>query len=238
MGDLANQDERSTKKAPPLYGDEARKIIESYDCSTLRSLEHCTLHTVLANRGFRSATIRGIQIENTSIEQQGVVLGLRGEKNIKSGELLFTATKHTKHHRACMPCAIDKLKRHLGEMGIDSGPLFRGIDRWDNLGATGLSTKSITEIIRSGAKQAGIANPELFSSHSYRHGVVLTGVINKWSLEDIMLVTLHRSRRGLQAYIEAIDPWYTHGRRMAMDARSKPRRSEDPSRGWQHVVAV
>jgi site-specific recombinase XerD len=235
MRQLARYDDRATKKARPLYGSEAERLVRSYDRGTIRGLRDCSISVIGSTRGFRSATIVGIQVENVTFEQRGVVFGLRDEKASLTRELDFTGTPHTHDHRACVPCILRDHVEVLRALGIDSGPLFRPIDRWGHMGASGLSTKSVTTLLREGLERAGIENAAAYSSHSYRHGVVKTAVKRRLSLEEIMSLTLHRSVRGLRAYIEDIDPWYNAPRKLPMD--SVIVESDDHTRGWRHESA-
>jgi site-specific recombinase XerD len=234
MRELAQLDERQTKKAKPLYGKEAKRLLDSYKKEDLRTLRNRAIAALGTTRGFRAATIVGLRIEHTTFEGRGVVLGLRDEKASVTRELFHTATRHTAKHRYCLPCILKEYVDALAELGVDEGPLFRAIDRWDNLHGTELSTKSITDLLRSDLARAGFSNARDFSSHSYRHGVVKTAVLERWSVQDIMLVTLHRSERGLRAYLVSIDPWQSAPRRSVFD--SVVIESDDVERGWVHAV--
>ncbi len=111
------------------------------------------------------------------------------------------------------------------------GPFFRAIDRWGNVSDHPMTPKSITYILRTNLARAG--NPEAgsYSSHSFRHGVVTTAARKHWPLEEIMLITLHRSRRSLLEYVQCIDPWYDSLTRSVLDEEAE---ADDDERGWIH----
>jgi hypothetical protein len=217
MQELASEDDRPTRKARPLYGDDLHQLIASYPCRELRSLRDRAIACTGGNRAFRAASITNIQLDGMRLERKGIVLTLYGEKTQRTGDPRLVATPHNKGHRSCMPCAIWDLAQALRALGFHHGPLFRPIDRWNKVGNGKLSTKSVTALLRKGLRNAGIQEPESYSSHSYRHGVVKKGAMLGLSLDEICAITLHRSERGLRAYIADIDPWYFAPPRLVVD---------------------
>lgn len=231
---LARCDDRTEKKAKPLYGHDVRLLLDASEPAvTLHGSRDRAMYAIGVARGFRAATIVGLCLENLTFDAKGVVMGLRDEKTSRTRALQFTATRHTRNHRACMPCILKSHVDLLRTLGITEGPVFRRVDQWGHMGDKGLSTKSVTAILRKGLRKAGVANPDEYSSHSFRHGVVKTGIVKGWSLPDIMLVTLHRSLAGLRAYVEGIDPWYSAPRRSVLDGDLAA--ASAPGRGWKHV---
>lgn len=64
-------------------------------------------------------------------------------------------------------CALAELERWMTLADIDGGPIFRRIDRWGNIWPDGLSGKSLTNIVKNAAEQAGL-NPADYSFQSFR----------------------------------------------------------------------
>lgn len=236
MRHLARDDLRATRKARPLYGEDAHRLIACYGESSLRDLRDRVLAAFGVNRGFRASTIVGIQIENIEFDPRGVIIRLIDIKTSPDNEPVVTATPHTTNHRSCLPCILKGFESALRELGIVNGPLFFQIDRWGNVRDKALTPKSVTDLLRKGLTRAGIADPKTYTSHSYRHGVVKTAVMAGWSDEEIMMVTLHQSVSGLAAYTTGIDPWRCAPTRSILDV--KIFESRDGERGWRHVGAA
>ncbi|MGM0559313.1 MAG: site-specific integrase [Myxococcota bacterium] len=64
-------------------------------------------------------------------------------------------------------CALAALERWMALGNIDGGPLFRRIDRWGNIWPDGLTGKSLTNIVKNAAEQAGL-DPADYSFQSFR----------------------------------------------------------------------
>jgi integrase len=234
MRELAREQKRSTKKARPLDADDVRKLIASYDQGTPPGLRSCALAVIGGSRGWRASTIVGLQLENISRDPRGVVIYVLDQKTNRTSELEPTATPHTPDHQACMACIVLRLVEMFHALGINSGPLFRPINQWGQIASTALTTKSVTDLLQQGLAEAGIPDAETYSSHSYRHGVVQAAIRLGWPDEDIMTLTLHRSKRGLRPYVICADPWRFAPSRSLLDI-AVPASSANDDRGWDHV---
>jgi integrase len=231
MRELANEGSPRVLKAKPLFGEPVRKILRQPRVS-LREKRNQAVLSIGTTRGFRAASITSIQIENIEFERRGVVIKLCEEKNAQKYEVVTTATPHTKDCVDCMPCILYNFVDLMHECGFTDGPLFRRIDRWGNIGPNRLTTKAVTQILRMELERAGVCEPQTYSSHSMRYGVVNDAVEKKWPIRDIMLLTGHRSERGLRAYLDGIDPWLTSCPRSLLDEPSPA--NAVPGRGWIH----
>ena len=64
------------------------------------------------------------------------------------------------------------LKQWLADAGIHSGPVFRRIDQWGNVDWRPLTPQSVSLILKTRCRKAGV-DPATFSSQSLRLGYVL-----------------------------------------------------------------
>jgi len=117
-------------------------------------------------------------------------------------------------------CAVTALRRWLRESGIEKGPIFRRIDRWENLGSDRLDGKSIADIIKAAAKSAGLDSLRI-SGHSLRVGFVTSADEHNVPIGRIREVTGHRSD-SIYAYIRDRG----RGGRKAIEAVLQPSMSE------------
>ncbi len=205
---LLENDRRPQRKAPPLYGQEALALFESCDGTSLRSLRDRALFAFLTSRGFRASTVVGLLLEDLEFDSKGVTIVIHRDKTHKSGKAIKTSTRHEPSHRACAPCSVKAYVNMLNAIGINSGPLFRPVNRWDQIGNSALSPAAITRILRSALEDANAPEGGRYSSHSFRHGAVCLGVQLGLTIDEICQITLHRSHSGILPYISSIDPWY------------------------------
>lgn len=232
MRRLARQDKRPTRKARALYGAALKKLLRSYDATTTCGLRDLAIIIAGAIRALRAASIVQIHMEDVRFEVDGVVIALRNEKTATGNEPLFAATPHSASHKFCMPCVFRRLIDLMDTLNLPDGPLFRHIDRWGHISAQPLTPKAVTLILREGLRRAGIDEPQSYSSHSLRHGVVAAAVEQSYSDREIMLLTMHRSLKGLRAYTTSRDPWREAPKRLTLDdARAEP---TSERHGWRH----
>lgn len=94
---------------------------------------------------------------------------------------------------------VEALKRWLDEGRIESGPVFRRIDRWGNVDRRALSPQSINLILKSRCAKAGL-DPEKFSAHGLRSGYLTEAANRGIPLPEAMQQSQHRSLTQAAAY--------------------------------------
>lgn len=98
--------------------------------------------------------------------------------------------------------AASALRRWLTETGIESGPIFRGIDRHGNVSLEGLSGRTIARIVQSRARKAG-HNASAFGGHSLRSGFLTEVGLQGKSLLDGMALSRHKTVQVAAGYHQA-----------------------------------
>ena len=98
-------------------------------------------------------------------------------------------------------CPVTALQGWLEASGIQSGAVFRQIDRWGQVRQRRLTPQSVALIIKSAAKRAGLESRQ-FAGHSLRSGFITeaaqAGVLSR----DIMAQTGHQSEAVMRDYIQ------------------------------------
>lgn len=94
--------------------------------------------------------------------------------------------------------AAKALSEWLQRSGIETGPLFRGINRGGTIGSTAISTTAFNEMVKKRAARAGL--PMGFSAHSIRSGFV-TEAAHAGLSEQAMSMSGHRDRRVFDGYV-------------------------------------
>lgn len=74
-------------------------------------------------------------------------------------------------------CPVLALRAWLDKSGITSGPVFRGIDRWGRISATGLTPNVVARIVKDGAVRIGL-DPAAFAGHSLRSGLATSAALS------------------------------------------------------------
>jgi len=102
-------------------------------------------------------------------------------------------------------CPVSALQDWLTAACINTGPMFRSIDKAGKVLATPVRSQEIGQILRLRASAAGI-NPERLSAHSLRSGFAVSAVRAGISLPLIQAVTRHATLAGLEPYVREAGP--------------------------------
>jgi len=154
-------------------------------------------------RGFRSDELGRLQIENIeAIPNQGMRLFLPRTKGDRSGNgVSFKAPALARLCPVAAYCAW------IETAALTTGAVFRPIDRWGRVGAEGLHPNSFIPLLRGLFRDAGIALPDSYSSHSLRRGFANWANANQWDIKTLMEYVGWKDAKSAMRYIEAGDPF-------------------------------
>lgn len=91
------------------------------------------------------------------------------------------------------------LREWLGAAEIESGPLFRMVDRWGNVRGGALSGQSVYEIVRERMASIG-EDPEPYGAHSLRAGFATQAYIDGIGEHEAAAQTGHSKLETLREY--------------------------------------
>lgn len=112
----------------------------------------------------------------------------------------------------CQPrngCPVRALRVWLDSAGIDSGPVFRAVNRHGRVATAALSERSISKILKRAAARAGI-DPQNISGHSLRAGMATTATIEGAQEREIARTTGHKSGAMVRRYIRDAELFRTN----------------------------
>ncbi|MDH4283697.1 MAG: site-specific integrase [Gallionellaceae bacterium] len=133
-------------------------------------------------RGFRADELTSLIVENITVEQgEGMTIYLPRSK----GDREFTGRSF--HCPALSRlCPVTAYENWIKLSGLSTGPVFRRIDRWGNIGNTGVMPGSVIPWLRGIFKIAGLEAPESYSSHSLRRGFSGWARTSGWDIKELM----------------------------------------------------
>jgi site-specific recombinase XerD len=151
--------------------------------------------------GFRRSELVGLDIEDLSISDDGLVVKIRKSKTdqTKRGRqigIAYGANKET--------CPVRAVEEWLKVSQIIEGALFYPINQWGQLIPNRLTDQSVLLILKESLKRAGI-NEKGFSGHSLRAGFVTVAAINGATEREIQKTTGHLNTEVLRRYIRDAD---------------------------------
>lgn len=167
--------------------------------SDLAGLRDKALLLVGFSCALRRSELVALQVDDLSLVGGRSTLLIRRSKTDQFGQ-----GRHLALPRLDGPlCPVAALNGWLAAAGIESGPMFRAISRWHQVGAAALSSATIGAVVRQRAKQAGITIDGL-SAHSLRSGFAVSALDAGLSLPAVQAVTRHETLGGVAAYVRSV----------------------------------
>lgn len=96
---------------------------------------------------------------------------------------------------------VEALKAWLTAARIETGPVFRGIDRWGNLDGKALTPQTINAIVKKRASLAGLEAGKV-SAHGLRSGYLTEAARQGVSLPEAMAQSQHRTVQQAARYYD------------------------------------
>ena len=185
-----------TKKAPATT-DVVRAMVETLGAADPASVRNRALILIGFAGAFRRSEVAGIERQDVAFVAEGVTVTLRRSKTDQSGKGVIVGIPFGSHLETC---PVRALTTWLQESGIESGPIFPAVDRHGNIKSEALTGKSIAEIIKKVTEDAGL-DPEIYSGHSLRAGLVTSAALADVPEWQIMRQSRHKSQATMQKYV-------------------------------------
>lgn len=151
--------------------------------------------------GYRRSEIVSLQVEHVAWEPEGIVITLPRSKTDQQGEGIIKAVPYGDS----LCCPATALCAWLAAAGIASGPLFRPVSKWNEVGTDALHAGSVNTILANCAKRAGLNYVPQLSSHSLRRGMATSAHRAGADFRDIKRQGGWRHDGTVQGYIEEAD---------------------------------
>ncbi|MBS1073261.1 site-specific integrase, partial [Gluconobacter cerinus] len=191
------------KQAAALTSQELRKLVAPEHSKTVEALADLRDRALLLI-GFAGALRRSelvaLTTETVRIVATGLKLHIARSKTDPEhrGEEIFLP--RGKHRDTCPVLALE---RWLKKAEITDGPLFRSINRWEQVGRDALHPDAVRQILlrRAGVTGLKVPSGERLSPHGLRAGFVTEAFRANARDEQIMAHTRHRDLRSMRRYV-------------------------------------
>lgn len=147
---------------------------------------------------FRRSELVAIQVEDLHWEDEGVVVRIPRSKTDQQGQGLSRALPFGPES-VCPPTA---LRAWLQCAAIEEGPVFRSINRWDQVQNTQLGAGSVNTLLKKLGTDCGFDFVETLSSHSFRRGMSTSAAREKVEFELIKKQGGWKSDATVREYID------------------------------------
>ncbi|MTH95074.1 site-specific integrase [Roseibium sp. RKSG952] len=110
--------------------------------------------------------------------------------------------------------AAEAMRVWLEAFDLSEGPIFRAIDRHENISTTSLDGRSVARIVQARARLAGL-DPSSFGGHSLRSGFITEAGRRGSNLFDAMALSTHKTVQIAAGYHQAGASLHNETARMA-----------------------
>jgi len=116
---------------------------------------------------FRRSELVGLEVKDLAWESEGLIIQLSHSKTDQEGDGIARAIPKGNG----TVCPVTALKNWLDGSGINSGPVFQSMNRWDQIKGKALNPGAINDLLKSLANRCEFDFAAELSSHSFRRGL-------------------------------------------------------------------
>lgn len=184
-----------------MTGDVLAKLIGTCRTNSLRDVrDKAILMLAFASGGRRRSEVAGLRKEQLVMEAP---IPVEGSPPLPSLSIHLGRTKTSGADNQEIVYLtgrpIEALNTWLALARIESGSVFRAIDRWGNVSKRSLDPKAINDIVKQRADMAGL-DPAEYSAHGLCSGYLTEAANRGIPLPEAMEQSRHRSVQQASEY--------------------------------------
>jgi len=185
----------ASDQAKPLLRDDLFQMLDGI-ASGVKDVRDRALLLLGFATACRRSEIIGLDISDVEHVRPGIIINLRRSKTDQEGQ----GRKIGVPHGRTKFCPVSALEHWLEISGIQSGAIFRPVDRHGRVASSRLSGDAVSTIVKERVEAAGY-DPAGFSGHSLRAGFATSASQAGVSSLKIRQQTGHSSDAMLQKYV-------------------------------------
>lgn len=180
----------------PVLVDDLKEILRQIPDSVLGKRDRALV--LLGFTGaFRRSELVGLDVEDIETERAGLVVHVRHSKTDQEGQGRRTGIPRGSDEATCPARAMEAWREVAG---IESGPLFRPVNRHGQVLGKRLSGEGVAIVVKRYVERLGY-DPAQFAGHSLRAGLATSAAAAGKTERAIMNQTGHRSVTMVRRYI-------------------------------------
>ena len=193
--------QRKRKSAKAVTSDVLAKLLATCGTRSLRDVrDRAILMVAFASGGRRRSEVAGLRREQLAEEAP---IRVEGSPPLPSLAIHLGRTKTSGADQDEVVYLTGRPVAALNEWlrigHIDTGAVFRKIDRWGNVSSRALEASAINAIVKHRAKMAGL-EPADYSAHGLRSGYMTEAANRGIPLPEAMEQSRHRSVQQATSY--------------------------------------
>ncbi|MDQ6839282.1 MAG: integrase, partial [Actinomycetota bacterium] len=146
----------------PLLTVDVLALVATCSSASLADVRDRALLLVGYMGAFRRSELAGLDVEDLEDRPEGMAVNLRRSKVDQEG---LGRRKVLVYGSSPATCPVVALRAWLTRAAVDTGPVFRPVDRHGRLGPGRLSGQAVAAVVKRAALAAGL-DPSFFAGHS------------------------------------------------------------------------
>ena len=173
------------------------RLMTSHLPTTLLGVRDRALILLGYSGAMRRSELVGLEVTDIALADEGLVVMIRKSKTDQIGAGRKLGIPFGAHLETCPVRAVQKW---LEESMIDSGPLFRSVNKHGDVQDTRLSDKAVANVVKRSLEAAG-KNSRGYAAHSLRAGLITQAAMCGVSERAIQDQSGHKSLLVMRRYI-------------------------------------
>jgi len=184
-----------------------RRMLDIEEAGPLTASRDRALILIGFAGGLRRSELAGIRFEHLVPHARGITITLPRSKTDQEGQgrevEIARGSQPENTPLAECTCPFRALDQWLRQAGIESGPVFRKVNRGENVQKAALNPASVAWILKRALGRAGVRDLDRYGAHSLRAGFATTAFDNGVPEFKIRQQTGHKTSRMLEKYIRS-----------------------------------
>ena len=181
-----------------LLTEDIKKIIDAISVDNIRTLRDKSLILLGFIGAFRRSELVNINLEDVEETIEGLIIHIKASKTDQEAIGRKVGIPYSKNN---FYCPVISFRRWIEAAKIKNGPLYRKINKSNNIQENKLSDRTVALIIKNLLTNAGI-DPTRYAGHSLRSGFATSSAFAGADEKEIMKTTGHKSVQMVHRYIQ------------------------------------
>jgi integrase len=179
----------------PVMVDDLKVIIQALPDTLIGTRNRCLLLLGFAG-AFRRSELVALNTTDFETTAEGLVVAIRRGQTDQVGEGRVIGIPYG----TGITCPVRAVQDWLAASGIQSGPVFRQVNRHGQILPGRLSGEAVALVVKQYVERLGF-DPHRFAGHSLRAGLAVSAAAHGKSERSIMRQTGHRVSESVRRYI-------------------------------------
>jgi integrase len=201
---------RSWKRAPrqktPAVDADLKRLVDAVTPQTRRGFRDRALLLLGFAGALRRSELVALDVDDLQTVDEGLRIRIASSKTDQTGHGQSIAVPRVPDSPWCPVAAV---QAWLAVAGLDSGPVFRRMQRGDAVGRDRLTAQSVALVIKELAARCGL-DPANYAGHSLRSGFLTSAARARASIFKMADQSRHKSLDVLRAYVRDSERFEDH----------------------------